>query len=143
MPYFNYMKPLVLSFPTTKHSPNKDCLHLLRSLCSRTPLFKSYNFWIFSLVVLSTAMLANSSTLAQEFVKQRRSKSPAHKGGLQIALVVSVDHFSSLPLSSQALLHSTHTKWWLSCVTFRMGKSKTNAQILKIAINLLTQMRNG
>lgn len=36
-----------------------------------------------------------------------------------------------------------NTKWWLSCVTFRMGKSKTNAQILKIAINLLTQMRNG
>lgn len=127
LPYFNYMKPLVLSFPNTKHFLNKDCLHLLRSLCSRPPLFKSYNFWIFFLVVLPTANTGKLFSIGiGVLLNKGGSKSPPHKGGLQTSTSYVWRSFLPLyPFSSQAVVHSIlHTKWWPSCVTFRMEKSK-------------------
>lgn len=70
------MKPLVPAFLTQNTSQTKTVYGLLRSLCSRTPLFKSYNFWIFFFVVLT----ANTGKLFHtgiEFVKQRRKQVPS------------------------------------------------------------------
>lgn len=65
-------------------------------------------------------------------------KSPPHKGGSQT--VLSVHYFSPTP-PRRLQYRILSRKWWPSCVTFRMGKSKTNPQILKTATKLLAHMR--
>lgn len=131
------------SFPNTKHFPNKDCLRLLRSLCSGPLCSRATTSGFSFLWFYQQQILANSSTLAQEFVKQRRKQVPStqRRAPKQHQLCLYIISSSS-PLSSQVVVQSIlKTKWWPSCVTFRMGKSKTNAQILKTAIKLLAQMR--
>jgi hypothetical protein len=124
LPHFNYMKPLVPAFLTQNISQTKTVYGLLRSLCSRTPLFKSYNFWVFFLWFYQQQILANSSTLTQEFVKQRRKQVPFTQRRLQNSYVCTL-FLPLYPFSSQAVVYSSlNRKWWPSCVTIQNGKKQ-------------------
>lgn len=131
------------SFPNTKHFPNKECLRSLKK-----PLFQDPSVQELQLLDFLFCGSNNSKywqTLPhwhRSLLNKGGSKSPPHKGGFQSSTSSVYTISSSSPLSSQAVVYSIlNTKWWPSCVTFRMGKSKTNAQILKTAIKLLAQMR--
>lgn len=135
------MKPLVPAFQTQNTSQTKDCLRSLKK-----PLFQDPSVQELQLLDFLFCGSNNSKywqTLPhwhRSLLNKGGSKSPPHKGGFQSSTSSVYTISSSSPLSSQAVVYSIlNTKWWPSCVT--LGKSKTNAQILKTAIKLLAQMR--